>query len=57
MLADPVEETIFEMLLHLSICYPARALQPNLIEVPFHPCGKGGNLLMVTLCNFINILH
>ena len=53
MLVDPVEETILEMPLHLSICYPPRALQPDLIKGPFQPCGKGGNLLMVTLCNFI----
>ena len=57
MLLDPFEETIFEMLLHLLICYSPGALQPNLIEGPFQPCGEGGNLLVVTLCNFIKILH
>ena len=35
MLMDPVEEVVFEMLLQLSICYPPRALQPDLIKGPF----------------------
>ena len=48
-----MEEMIFEMLLHLSIYYPPRALQPDLIKGHFQPCGEGGNLLMVTLHNFI----
>ena len=48
-----MEEMTLEMLLHLLVCYPPRALQTTLIEGPFQPCGKGGNLLMVTLCNFI----
>ena len=56
-LVDPMEEMIFEMLLDLSICYSPGALQPNLIQGPFQPCGKGGDLLMVTLCNFIKNLH
>ena len=56
-LADPMGEMIFEMLLDLPICYSSGALQPNLIEGPFQPCGKGGDLLLVTLCNFVKILH
>ena len=31
MLTEPMEETIFEVLLHLLICYPARTLQSDLI--------------------------
>ena len=57
MLVDPVQEMIFEMPLHLSICYPPTALHPDLIKGSFQPHGKGGNLLMVSLDNFIKILH
>ena len=57
MLVDPMEETIFEMLLHLLICYACGALQPDLSKGPFQPHGKGGDLLMVDLHNFIKILH
>ena len=42
MLADPMEEKIFAMLLHLLICYPPRALQSNLTKGPFQPHGEGG---------------
>ena len=48
---------IFEMSLYLSICYPPRTLQSDLIESPFQPHGKGGNLVMVTLDNLIKSLH
>ena len=57
MFVDPMEETIFEMLLHLLTWHPPRALQLDLIKGPFQPHGKRGNLLMVTLHNFIKILH
>ena len=57
MLADPVEEMIFEILLHLLICYPPGALQPDLIKGPFQPYGRGGDLLMVALHNLIKSLH
>ena len=57
MFADPMEEIIFEMLLYLSICYPPGALQTDLNKGPFQPHGKGGNLLIVVLHNFIKILH
>ena len=55
--ADPTEKMTHEMLLDLSTCYSPGALQPNLIEGSFQPCGEGGNLLIVTLCNFIKILY
>ena len=54
---DPMEEMIFDMLLHLLICYPPGALQSNLIKDPFQPHGKGGNLPVVSLHNFIKICH
>ena len=57
MFVDPMEEMIFEMLLHLLICFPPGALHPDLIKGPFQPCGEGGNLLVVTLGNFIKLLH
>ena len=41
------------MLLHLLIHYPPGALQPDFIEGPFQPHGKGGNLLIVALCHFV----
>ena len=47
MLMDPMEETIFEMLLHLLISYPLGAMQPDLAEGPCQPCGKGRDILMV----------
>ena len=31
----PMKKTIFEMLLHLLICDPPRALQPDLVKSPF----------------------
>ena len=31
----PMEEMVFEVLLHLSTCDPSGALQPDLIEGPF----------------------
>ena len=34
-LTDPVEEPIFEVLLHLSIHDPPGALQPDLVKGPF----------------------
>ena len=52
-----MKKMIFEMLLHFSIHDPPRALQPDLVKGPFQPCGKGGNLLMVALGDFIEILH
>ena len=57
MFMDPVNEMIFEMLLYLSIGYPAGALQPDLVQGPFQPHCKGGNLLMVALCHFVKILY
>ena len=45
MLADPTEEMIFEMLLHLSICYPPGAWQPDLIRVPSSLVAKEGTFL------------
>ena len=44
MLVDPMKEAIFEVLL-------------DLVEGPFQPCGKGGDLLMLTLGNLIKLLH
>ena len=57
MLADHVEETIFEILLHISICYPPGALQPDLVDGPFQPRGKGVDFLMVPLYHLVKILH
>ena len=34
-LADPMEEMVFEVLLDLYICYPPEVLQPNPVEGPF----------------------
>ena len=57
MFTDPMEEMVFEMLLPLSIGYPPRPLQPDLVEGPFQSCGEGGNLVMVALHHFVKILH
>ena len=52
-----MKETIFEMLLDLSICYPPRTMQPDLDKGSFKPHGEAGNLLMVALHHFVKILH
>ena len=57
MFTDPMEEMIFEMLLHLSIGYLHGALQPDLVKGPLQPHGKRGNCLMVALHHFVKILH
>ena len=57
MIADPIKEAVFEILLDLQVHHPHRALQLNLVEGPFQPCGKGGDLLMVTLGNIVEDLH
>ena len=54
---DPMEEIIFEVLLHLLISYPPGVLQPDLVESPFQPHGEGGDLLMAALHHFVKILH
>ena len=52
-----MEEMVFEVLLYLLVCDSSRALQPDLIEGPFEPHGKGRTLLMVALGDFIEVLH
>ena len=49
---DPMEEMVFELLLHLLIHDPSGALQPDLIEGPSSLVAKEGTflwLLWVTL--------
>ena len=53
----PMKEMVLEVLLHLSIHDPSGALQPDLVEGTFQPCGKGWNLLMIALYNLVKILH
>ena len=47
MLSDPMEEAILEMLLGLQVCHPSGALELELIEGPFQPHGKGGDLSLL----------
>ena len=44
-------------MLGLQVCHPARALELDLIEGPFQPHGKGGDLLIITLGNLIEVLY
>ena len=51
MLADPMEEAILEVLLGLHVHHPHGVFELDLIKGPFQPCGKGGDLLIITLCD------
>ena len=57
MIADPMDEAILEVLLYLQACHPFRALKLDLIEGPFQPHGKEGDLLIITLGDVIEVLH
>ena len=51
-------EAISEMLLGLQIHHPSRVLELNLVEDPFQPHGKGGNLFITPMTfQLIKILH
>ena len=52
-----MKETILEVLLGLQVCHPPGALELDLIEGPFHPCGKGGDLLIIILGDLIEDLY
>ena len=52
-----MEKAVLEVLLDIKVHHPPGALESDLIEGPFQPSGKGGDLLIVALCNFIKILH
>ena len=52
-----MEEAIIEVLLGLQVHHPSRALELDLIEGPFQPCGKGGDLLIITLGDLIDVLY
>ena len=54
---DPMEKAVLEVLLILKICHSPRALESDLIDSPFQPHSKGGDLLIVALHNFIKTLH
>ena len=53
MFADPIEEVILEVLLHLQVSHPPRALKMDLILGSFQPHG----LFIVTLDDLIEVLH
>ena len=55
--AYPMEEVVFKVLLYLSLHDSSRTLQLDLIEGSFKHHGKEGNFLMVTLEDFIEVLH
>ena len=52
-----MEEVIFEVLLYLQVHHPPGAMKLDLIEGPFQPCGKGGNLLIITLGDLTEVLY
>ena len=52
-----MEEVVFRVLLYLSVHDSSRALQLDIIQGPFEPCDKGRNLLVVALCDFMEVLH
>ena len=52
-----MEEAILEVQLHLQVCHPSGALKLDLIEGPFQPHGKGGDLLVITLVDLIEVQH
>ena len=53
----PWHEAILEVLLGLQVCYPPEELELDLIEGPFQPHGKRGDLLMITLGSLVEALH
>ena len=57
MLSHPMEEVIPEVLLSLQVHHPPKALEVNLVEGPFEPHGKGGNLFITPLAHLIKLLH
>ena len=52
-----MEEAILEMLLCLQVHHPPWALELDLIEGALQPGGKGGNLLIITLGDLIEVLQ
>ena len=52
-----MEEVILEVLLHLQVHHPPWALKLDLIEGPFQPCGKEGDLLIITLGDLKEVLY
>ena len=54
---DPMEEANLEVPLGLQVHHPPRAFELDLIKGPFQPCGKGGDFLIITLGDLIEVLY
>ena len=52
-----MKQVVPEVLLCLQVHHPSRALVLDTVDCPLQPCGREGDLLIITLGDTIDILH
>ena len=57
MLVEPMEKVILEVLLGLLVHYAPRALKLDSVKGPIQLHCKGGDLLIITLGDIVEVLH